>query len=210
MLRFISLSTVLSILFGVTPLLAQRRRAPEDQLKLNDLYFAQEKKCRGLLHEERWKEAEAACAETVRLADRFADQRELEKLSAYAELGHALDGQKRFREAIKNYMRAVEVARPRLDETNVEIADVYRDIAMSYHALGDLKEARDWYTKTEASYLASYKRIAGGDVSPEGEEMLRGYMKALKRVYELHSIVAEQAGALDEAEELKKKSESIQ
>jgi hypothetical protein len=35
-------------------------------------------------------------------------------------------------------------------------------------------------------------------------------MKALKRVYELHSIVAEQAGALDEAEELKKKSESIQ
>lgn len=208
MLRLIFFSIALSSL-GAEPVFSQSRPAPEDQIKLGQQFFAQDKKCRGLLGEERWKEAEAACEESVRLADRFADYRELEKLGAYAGLGHALAGQRRFREAIKYYSRAIEVARPRLDDTNAEVADMYVNIAMSYHALRDLREALEWYRKAASSYKAAHARIEKDGVSDEGAEMQRGYMKALKRVYDYHILAAEQSGATAEAEEIKKRLASL-
>lgn len=203
-LRLVSISVVL-LAFAEEPALSQNQRAPEDQIKFGQKFFSQDEKCRGLLREERWEEAEAACKESVRLADRFADYRELEKMGAYAGLGHALAGQRRFREAIKYYSRAVEVTRPRLDDTNAEVADMYVNIAMAYHALRELKDAREWYAKAASSYQAAHARIKKGGVSDEGAEMQRGYIRALQRVYEYHILAAEQAGDTTEAEEIKKR-----
>ena len=78
----------------------RRRQEPVDQIELAKQYFEADTKCRGLLKQEKWKEAEAACLAETRLADLFADQRELEKMGAYEQVGESLLGQKRYAEAI--------------------------------------------------------------------------------------------------------------
>ncbi len=87
--------TVFAVAVSLSAFAPAYAQVPEDQQKLGQRFFAQEAKCRGLLRDARWKEAEAACRESVRLADRFADYRELEKMGAYASVGHALMGQER-------------------------------------------------------------------------------------------------------------------
>jgi tetratricopeptide (TPR) repeat protein len=182
----------------------QARPAPEDQLKLGRRFFAQEGKCRGLLRGRQWKEAEAACRESARLADRFADHRELEKMRAYASVGHALMGQERFREAIGYYARAVEVSRPRLDDASAELGDMYLNIAVAHHSLRDPGAAREWYRKAGKTFRAAYSGIDEGEMTEEVAGMRRGYVKALRQVYELHLRAAEEAGAASEVEEIKR------
>lgn len=180
----------------------QRRRAPEDQIKLGQLFYAADDKCRGLLHSQQWKEAETACVAAVRLADRFADYRELEKMGAYENVGDALMGQGRYREAVTSYTRAVEVGRPRVNDTNAETGQVYASIGVAYHRLRELDKTREFYRKAESTYRTAYSNI-----DPEAEygvEMRQSYMRRLKVILENHRLAAEQAGAAAEAEEIKK------
>jgi len=202
-LRIAPLLAALTLLSGA-PASAQKRPAPVDQIQLARQFFAQEGKCRGLLRDGRWKEAEASCRESVRLAELFADHRELEKKAAYASVGHALMGQGSYREAIKLYSRAVEVARPRLDDGDAELGDMFFNIALAHHALRDLDAAREWYRKAEGTYRAAHSGVNEAELTEEGAEMKRGYLKALKRVFEHHLRAAEEAGADAEVKDIRK------
>jgi tetratricopeptide (TPR) repeat protein len=192
------------LLLGAGTSFSQGRPAPEDQIKLGQQFFAQEAKCRGLLRDRSWKEAEAACEESVRLADRFADHRELEKMGAYASVGHALMGQQRYRDAIRFYSRAIEVSRPRLDDTNAETGDMFVNMAVAHHLLRELDAAREWYRKAEKTYRTAHAGIREEEVTEQGAEMKRGYLKALRRVFELHLRAAQDAGAAAEVKEIEK------
>jgi hypothetical protein len=46
-------------------------------------------------------------------------------------------------------------------------------------------------------------------VTEDGVEMKRGYLRALKKIFEHHLIAAEQAGATAEAEEIQKQLKSL-
>ncbi|MCA1564500.1 MAG: tetratricopeptide repeat protein [Acidobacteria bacterium] len=178
-------------------------REPEDQIKLARQYFEADTKCRGLLKQEKWKEAEAACLAETRLAERFADQRELEKMGAYENVGVSLAGQKRYAEAITYYTRALEISRPRLTDANAEVGQLYGRIALSYHAMRDLDKAREFYRKAAQTYQIAYAGINEEEVVEEGLKIKRGYLKILKSILEFHLIAAEQAGAAAEVEEIK-------
>lgn len=185
----------------------QRRRAPEDQIKLAQLFYAADDKCQGLLRDQRWKEAETACTAAVRLADRFADYRELEKMGAYESVGDALMGQGRYREAIAYFSRAVEVGRPRVNDKNAETGQVYASIGAAYHRLRELDKAREFYRKAESTYRTAYSNI-----NPDAEygvEMRQSYVRRLKVILENHQLAAKQAGAAAEAEEIKKQIASL-
>ena len=188
------------LLPAAAPALAQGRKPPVDQVKLGQQFFAQEEKCRGLLREKRWKEAEPACRAAVQLSEGFADQRELEKMSAHAAVGHALMGQERFKEAAESYVRAVEASRPRLHDKNAEVGDMYFNVAVAYHMLRDFGAARGWYRKAETTYRAAISGISEEEAagSEPIAEMKSGYRKALKRFLEYHLRAAEEAG--DEAD----------
>jgi tetratricopeptide (TPR) repeat protein len=200
---------------GVENGVAQRRRAsaprraPVDQVKLVDEYFAADAKCRGLLKAEKWKEAEVACLAETRIVDRFTDHRELEKLSAYEQVGASLAGQKRYAEAITYYLRALELSRPRLNDANADVGQLYGRIALAYHMMRDLGEAREFYRKATRTYQTAYANINEDEVVEEGLEMKRGYLKILKSMLEFHLIAAEQAGAPAEVEEIKKQLASL-
>lgn len=179
------------------------QREPEDQIKLAQQYFAADAKCRGLLKQEKWKEAEVACLAETRLAERFADQRELEKMGAYENVGASLAGQKRYREAITYYTRALDISRPRLTDANAEVGQLYGRIALAYHMMRDLDQAREFYRKAARTYQTAYARIKEEEVVEEGLETKRGYLATLKSILEFHLIAAEQAGATAEVEEIK-------
>lgn len=183
----------------------RQRKPPEDQIKLGRMFFAQDEKCRGLLREERWKDAEAACRESVRLADRFADHRELEKLTAYAGLANAMAGQRRYAEAVGLYKRAIEVSRPRLGDTDAEVGGLYLNIALAHHNMRDPNAAREWYRKAEKTYRAAYSGIDEAEVTAEMSKMKGLYLQVLRRVFEFHLRAAEEAGDEADAAEVKKK-----
>jgi tetratricopeptide (TPR) repeat protein len=200
--RWLIIALPVLILSPARTALAQRRRAPEDQIKLGQQFYAADEECRSLLRLQRWKEAETACTAAVRLADRFADYRELEKMGAYENVGDALMGQGRYRESITYYTRAVEMGRPRVNDKNAEAGQVYASIGAAYHRLRELDKAREYYRKAENTYRTAYSNI-----DPEAEygvEMRQSYLRRLKVILENHQLAAEQAGAAAEAEEIKK------
>lgn len=207
-LGLVSVSLTLLSLWG-GPAFSQRRRAPEDQIKLAQRFFAQEKKCRDLLRGEMWREAEAACKAAVGLADRFADYRELEKMGAYESVGRALNGQGRYQEAIGYYTRALEVGRPRVDDTDAEAGSLYGSIAMAYHAMRNLDQAREFYRKAERTFQHAYDSINVEEVTEEGVRMRQGYLSALKKILGYHLLAAQEAGAGAEVEEVKKRLGSL-
>jgi len=199
--------SIIFLLFSGEAAYPQRRRVPEDQIKLAQQFYVAEGKCSGLLRNEKWREAEVACKTATRFADRFADYRELEKLGAYGSVGLSLMGQKRYEEAIKYYARAIDMGRPRLDDTNAEVGQLYGHIATAYHRMHNLDKAREFYRKAARTFLAAYSTI-----NPEAEhgvEMRQRYIKILKAILENHLLAAEQAGAAAEIEDIKKQMETM-
>ncbi|HJR05719.1 MAG TPA: tetratricopeptide repeat protein [Pyrinomonadaceae bacterium] len=130
-------------------------------------------------------------------------------MGAYEHVGESLAGQKRYADAISYYSRALEVSRPRLNDANAEVGQLYGRIALAYHMMRDLDKAREFYRKATRTYQTAYSNIKEEEVVEEGLAMKRGYLKILKSILEFHLIAAEQAGATAEAEEIKKQIASL-
>lgn len=125
-------------------------------------------------------------------------------MGAYGNVAQALMGQERYQDAIKQYVRALELSRPRLTDANAEVGELYARIGMAYHSLRDLNAAREWYGKAEKTYLTAYSNIKEEDVVEEGLEIKHGYLRTLKNIFERHLMAAQEAGAAAEAEDIKK------
>lgn len=182
----------------------------ENDAKVSEKFFKEEGKCRELVRSKTWKEAETVCGSAVKLAERFGHGRELEKMGAYELYGHALMGQNRFEEATEQYKRALDVVAPVIKETDAELASLYGNLAVSYHARQEFKLAFEHYRKAEKTYLLAHANIGKDD--PEGDPELRfqqRYMKSLKKLLEFHKLAAEQAGAAGELEEVERVTKSL-
>lgn len=174
----------------------------ERDKRIGAQFFPQDAKCRSLVKAQNWQEAEPACKATVALAEQFPRERELEKMGAYQMYGHVLMGQKRFQDALTYYGRAYDAVQSKLTEKDAELAHLYGDMAIAYHALRDLDKAIALYRQAEKVYQAAYANI--GD-----DQMRLSYVRALKKLLELHLTAAEDAGATAEAEEVKKLAKSL-
>ena len=87
-------STVVSFLVGIP------KKEYEEQQAVNEKYFKEDEKCRGLLKATKWSEAEQICKAAVPLA------------------------QQRYGEALEYYGHAFEFAQSSLKETDAELAAV--------------------------------------------------------------------------------------
>jgi len=172
-------------------------------------FFKAEEKCRNLAKGQKWKEAETACRVAARFADQFSSGRELEKSGAYQYLGYTMMGQKRYQEALEYYSRALDFVRPKLTEKNAELGQLYGDLAVAHHALGNLEKARELYRVAERIYQIAHAELGGGDTDEETKAVKQSYIKALKKLLELHLIAAQGAGATSEVEEIKKLMNSL-
>jgi tetratricopeptide (TPR) repeat protein len=165
--------------------------------KIADQYFKKENDCRTLLNGGKSKDAEPVCKAAVPLADQLADNRKLEKMGAYEEVGISLLGQSRFQEALQYFNKAFEFAQSCLKDKDAEMAYAYRHLGMANHGLGNYETAIDYYRKSERSLKLARENIGM-------EELKEKYLKALKQVLSYHVLAAKTIGANDEAEKTQK------
>src|SRR5215510_507076 len=170
----------------------------EKELETARQFFEKDDKCRGLLREQKWQDAELTCKAAVAIADRLPDHRALEKMGAYEQVGHAMFAQRRFQEALDHYSRAFTIGQTTLSDTDPETGYGYRNLGVTNHVLGNLDKAREFYAKAERTLQHAYDHIDLEDARP-------GYLKTLRYVLQNHLLAAQESGAEKEAEEIKKR-----
>lgn len=194
--------TIVYITFPFSTPTSTQGREHERQEQLATQYSEESSRCRNLVREQKWKEAEYPCWSATRIANQLSDDRALEKMGAYRRFGYVMIGQRRFEEALEYAKRALDAVQSKLTEKDGEIGQLYGDIAIAYHLLHDLGKAREFYRKAENSY-----HLAISDI---GDEMLEErYRDSLKKILGYHLIAAEQSGATAEVEEVKRMLENI-
>lgn len=168
-----------------------------------------DKKCRELAKSQDLKEAENACGVVLSIAVQLDEDRYLEKMRANEFLGHVLLRQKRYPDAIEYYNRALIVVGTRLTEKDAELGRLWGDLAIAYHLMRDLGRARELYKKAERIYQTAYSTFGDGDSDEFVQRIKEGYLKALKTLLEYHLSAAEDAGAISEAEDIRKLAKSL-
>lgn len=170
-------------------------------------FFKEDDKCRALIKAQSWKQAEATCKAAIQFVNQFTNGRELEKSGAYQNLGYVLVNQKRYQEALDHFLKALGFVHTTLNEENAELADLHRDLGITYHLMGNLDKARDSYKLAEKIYQSAYKAMDGAE--DEMKAVKQGYLRSLKKLLEYHLVAAEQAGASAEAEDVRRLMKSL-
>jgi len=170
------------------------------QQTVSDRYFKLEDKCRALLNGSKWKEAEQACKSAVPAVEQLGLHQGLTKMGAYEHVGYSLLAQQRYQEALEYYGRAFDFAHSSLKETDAELGYAYRNLAMANHGLRNLDKARDLYGKAETTLQLAHENI-------EGQDLKQRYEKALNEILKYHLVAAEEAGAVTEAQRIRKRLE---
>jgi len=176
----------------------------EKDKKISQEFFPKEERCRDLIRQKQWSNAEADCREALDLANQFPYQRELEKSGSYQSLGMVLVGEKRYADAISLYRQSLNILRSRLTEHDAELGEVYAHIAIAYHLLGDFNNAFDAYRRAEKIYQAAYNNFGEEDPDEETQRTRQNYLKTWKNILNLHLKAAEDAGNATELDEVRK------
>ena len=198
----VSFITIVYVPFPPGVLTKEQKADLERQQQLANSYFVEDKKCRALAKEEKWKEAETACAVVVTISEQLPSDRALEKMEANETLGHVFLRQKRYQEAIAYYNRALKVVSARLTDSDAELGRLWGDLAIAHHLKRDLDNARVFYKKAEQIYQNAYARFGEGESDEWTETTRKGYLKSLKTLLQYHLSAAQDAGADSEAEQV--------
>ncbi len=191
-------TTVIEVRFSAGIPAAEYKR----ELETAREFFDAEEKCRALLNERKYSEAEASCKATVKIADRLPAHRALEKSGAYAFVGQAMLGLKRFQDALEYFTRSYEVGKTTLEETDAETGYAYVNLGLANHLLGNLDQARDYYDRAENILRQAYIYI-------ELEDARQGYVRAIKSLLQFRLDIAERSGDPKEVGEIKKRMTKI-
>ena len=165
-------------------------------------YFDADEKCRGLIRDQRFQAAEAACRLAISYSDKLAKERYLERSSGRIGLGVVLVRLRREREAIVQFQSAYTLTRPILNDTNSETGEIYFLLGQAYHLLDDRTNAELYYEKAEKTYRAAFIDI--GD-----EDMRRVYARAIYNIVGSHTNLFENAEMTQDAERMQRRFEKV-
>lgn len=166
-------------------------------------YFKQEKKCRDLLHEQQYPDAEQTCGPLIELAAKLPSERRLERLSAYQYAGHADFGQRKFSEALGFYKQELEIAEVALKPSDAELAYAYRDVAHGLHGTGDLQQARPYYEHAISTLEQARDHIDSAFLKNE-------YSRTMKTVLQEYAAILRQSGDSSGADAAEQRAQSIE
>ena len=173
-------------------------------------FFEEKGKCRDLLKARMLQGAETVCKAAVKLAEQLEAHSRLERSGAYEAFGHVMLGRQRYHEALDYYTRALDAVGPVLNETSVELAQLYGSLAMTNHLLGRLDKALELYRKSGKMYKAAYDDFGKDGRDDEWvQDVRRSYLTSLKTLLGYHRTAAEEAGAAAEVEEVEKLLHSL-
>lgn len=184
-------------------IIAEILKQSREETAANKLYFAEADKCRKLVRTGSFAAAEASCRLAVSYAGRLPKDRYLERSSAYEALAYALLRQRKADEAILLLNKSLEAGKPVIDDTDAETGERYFLLGQSYHQLGKVNEAKDFYIKAERVYRTAITKICGTD--SDGDEICSPYPRAIANILEAHLILLRSAELHREAFEIEKR-----
>jgi len=161
--------TILEISFsqGSTP-----AQMAEEQ-KINDRFFAEERKCRENVNGKNLNSALKICKGAVDLVERLPKERVNERMSAYQLLGHVYFAQQKFEEALRYYKTELEIGLTTLRPTDAELAYAYHHVALACHGLGRVSDAAQNYAKAEQTMSQARDHIGLDELKPNTLRHLR-------------------------------------
>ena len=167
-----------------------------------DNYFKQEDKCRELLKQKQYSEAESSCKTAVELVEKLPPERQNERRFAYALLGHSLFSQRKFSDALTSYQKELAIAQASLRPDEAELGYSYHDVALGLHSTGDLPQARSFYERAVSTLELAHDHI--------GSDFLKNnYSRTMKTVLQEYALLLRQSGDSSGADAAEQRAKSI-
>jgi TonB family protein len=197
--RAMEITTVIEVPFSLGISEANYRKEQE----VEDRYFKQQEKCRELLQQRRYPDAEQTCTPLIELAAQMPAERRLERLTAYQYVGHADLGQQRFADALVFYKQELAIAEVALKPLDAELAYAYRDVARGLHGIGDLTQARSYYEHAVSTLEQARNNMDSAFLKNE-------YSRTMKSVLREYAVLLRQMGDTPGADAAEQRAKSIE
>jgi tetratricopeptide (TPR) repeat protein len=170
-------------------------RKEREASRINQAFFAEDKKCRAFLRAREWIVAETSCRAAIVLVEQLPKEHILERSSIRLSLASSLLWQRRPEEAISLLNTAIEISKSILDDSDAEKGDIYLTMGHAHRLLVDVPAARSYYERAEATYRSAFVKI--------GEDDIRfAYGRYIKNVVEAHYALVKSEGLVAESEKL--------
>jgi TonB family protein len=158
--------------------------------------------CREEIHDRNAVDAEPLCRKAVVLASALDPSRQLERMNAFEQTGHALFLQNKFAEALENYRQELQIAVKAVEPHGAELGAAHQHTGNGLWATGKKEEARVEYEQAEIIYEAA-------EASASSAFLRNEYAKARKAVLHDHATLLRQLGQKEEAEFLDQQADAI-
>jgi tetratricopeptide (TPR) repeat protein len=169
-----------------------------EDVKANQIYFAEANKCRQFTQAGIFKEAEISCRTVITYAENLPKDRFLERSSAYEGLACVLLWEKKIDEAIILLKKSLETRKLVSDDSDAEVGGLYFLLGQAFHLLNKVDEAEGFYNKAENTYRIAFKNI-------NDDEIGGPYPKSLVMILEAHLVLLKKAGLNEEAAKVEKR-----
>jgi tetratricopeptide (TPR) repeat protein len=174
----------------------------KEQVAANDLFFKTIDLCRKQREDQQLAQAETTCKRAITLSEQLDKARQLERLEAVRETGHALFLQKKFSEALESYQAEMRIAEKIFNPYDADLGSAQHDLGNGLWSLGRTEEAKIQYGKAEVTF-----KLASAHM--DSAFLKNVYAKKLKLVLHDHAALLRQMGQVSEAVALEKQASDI-
>ena len=157
-------------------------------------------KCRQLVNEQSYSEAEKTCSDAANLSNKLPAAAVLERSGAQSLLGHALLLQGKTDEALPHYQEALTLNLTYLKLDDADLASNYADWGRADFRLGDFEKGDPFFSKAVGTFEAASLNLP---------RMKDNYTQRLKNTLLEYAQFQRAAGQNDEADALEQKAHSL-
>jgi TonB family protein len=172
----------------------------KDEQPARQAFFPVEDKCRQLLNEKNYSDAEKTCSDAVDLANKLPSDAVLERSDAQSLLGNALIRQDKPDEALPHYQEALNFDQSVLKPNDADLASKYANLGRAYFRLGDFEKGDQLFSKAVETFEAAIVNL------PRYKET---YTRQLKNTLLEYAQFKRAAGQTDAADALEAKANSL-
>lgn len=174
------------------------REEIEKEEEIARKYYAQSDRCRALMKERKWSEADSVCKIAVSIAEQLPATRAMEKYSAYKAMSYTAIYQKQNQAAIEYSDKALAVAKNEIDDTDSETGEIYFLLGAANHNLWNLERASEFFAKAEETYRKAFVKIDDDEIRQPFPQMIENILRA-------HLVTAEELGDKNKTAAVKKR-----
>jgi tetratricopeptide (TPR) repeat protein len=163
-------------------------------------FFPAEDRCRQLIDEQNYSDAEKTCSDAVDLSNNLPSDAVLERSSAQSLLGNALILQGKTDESLPHYQEALKLDQTFLQSNDADLASNYANLGRAYFRLGNFEKGDQLFSKAVETFEAAILNLPG---------MKDNYTRRLKNTLLEYAQFKRDAGQSEAADALEAKANRL-